>query len=77
MSWVDAEFETVNLGDQRLNRRAVYIVEELGLAPGRTIPQTFQSWGEIKACYNFFDNALVSDEKLLAPHKEKTIERIQ
>jgi hypothetical protein len=49
----------------------------LGLAPGRTIPQTFQSWKEIKASYNFFRNDLVSGEKLLAPHTEKTIERIR
>jgi len=45
----------------------------LGLAPGRTIPQSFQSRAEIKACYNFLDNDLVSEEKLLNPHIEKTI----
>jgi Transposase DNA-binding/Transposase Tn5 dimerisation domain len=77
MSWVETEFETLNIGDVRLNRRAIYITEHLGLAPGRTIPQTFQSRGEIKACYKFFDNDLVSDEKLLLPHIEKTIERIK
>ncbi len=31
----------------------------------------------MKACYNFFSNDLVSDEKILAPHIEKTIERIK
>ncbi len=77
MSWVETEFEAVNLGDQRLNRRAIRIIEGLGLAPGRTIPQTFQAWGEIKACYNFFSNDSVSGEALIAPHIEKTIERIK
>ncbi len=77
MSWVEEELEVINLGDKRLNSRVIHIVETLGLAPGRTIPQSFQSWGEMKACYNFFSNDLVSDEKILAPHIEKTIERIR
>jgi len=77
MYCVKLEFETINLGDRRLNARAVHIFNQLGLAPGRTIPQAFQSWKEIKASYNFFSNDLVSGEKLLAPHIEKTIERIR
>lgn len=77
MSWVESEFETLNLGDHRLNRRAISVTEGLGLAPGRTIPQAFLSRSEIKATYNLFDNALVSAEKLLAPHIEKTVERIK
>lgn len=77
MSWIESEFETLDLGDYRLNCRVINIVEGLGLAPGRTIPQTFQSRSEIKACYNLFANDSVSEEKLLEPHIEKTIERIK
>lgn len=77
MSWADAELGTIDLGDQRLNQRAIKIVEGLGLAPGRTIPQTFQSWSETKACYNFFSNDSVSAEKILDPHIANTIERVK
>lgn len=77
MSWVDLELEEIDLGDQRLNRRATKILDTLGLAPGRTIPQAFQAWNEVKACYNFFNNGQVSDEKLLEPHIAKTVERIK
>lgn len=77
MSWVEDEMENIDLGDCRLNRRSMNIIEGLGLAPGRTIPQAFQAWGEIKATYNFLNNDLVSEEKILAPHLEKTIERIK
>lgn len=45
MSWLESEFEMLDLGDLRLNRRAVSILDRLGLAPGRTIPQSFQSRG--------------------------------
>jgi hypothetical protein len=77
MSWVEEEFETLNLGDKRLNRRAMTILDRLGLAPGRTIPQAFRAWSEMKACYNFFDNPSILDESLLEPHIEKTLERIK
>jgi IS4 transposase len=77
MSWVETEFNAIDLGDARLNRRAIKIIEALGLAPGRTIPQAFQSWGSIKACYNFFSNGLVSEKKIIAPHVKQTIERIK
>jgi IS4 transposase len=77
MSWVETEFKTIDLGDARLNRRAIKIIEALGLAPGRTIPQAFQSWGSTKACYNFFSNGLISEKKIIAPHAKQTIERIK
>lgn len=77
MKWVELEMETIDLGDRRLNQRSLNILEGLGLAPGRTIPQAFQAWNEIKATYNFFNNELVSEEKILAPHLEKTLERIK
>ena len=77
MSWVESELETVDLGDRRLNDRMINIVHSLGLAPGRTIPQTFITWSEIKACYNFLGNKRVHESKILNPHIEKTIERIK
>ena len=77
MSWTESEFKTINIGDSRLNKRCLNILEKLGLAPGRTISQTFLTWKEIKASYNFFSNNLVSGAKLLAPHIENTIERIR
>ncbi len=77
MSWAELEFQTIDLGDVRLNRRAINIVETLGLAPGRTIPQTFQSSGDTKACYNFFSNGLVSEKKIIAPHIKQTIARMK
>lgn len=77
MSWIDIEMEAIDLGDRRLNQRSLNILEGLGLAPGRTIPQAFQAWNEIKATYNFLNNDLVSEEKILAPHLEMTLERIK
>lgn len=76
MSWIELEFESLDLGDCRLNKRSITIIESLGLAPGKSIPQTFQSWSEIKATYNFFSNRRITNEKLLKPHLKATMERI-
>ena len=77
MSWAELELQSMDLGDVRLNRRAMKIADILGLAPGRTIPQAFQSWTSTKACYNFFSNDLVSEEKIIAPHIEQTTLRMK
>jgi hypothetical protein len=77
MNWAKAEFKGITLGDHRLEKRAIDILKQMGLAPGRSIPQVFQSWKEMKGCYNFFGNSSVSEKKLLEPHIEKTIKRIR
>jgi hypothetical protein len=77
MSWVEEELATINLGDVRLDNRAIKIATVLNFAPGKTIPQAFKSRADIKACYNFYQNDQVNEEKLLLPHIERTIERIK
>lgn len=74
--WSEKEFSTLNLGHKRINKRAVKLLENLGNRPGVTLPQAFNTAGEMKACYRFFDNDLVTHEKLLLPHREATINRI-
>lgn len=76
MSWVADEMEFLDIGDERLNRRCLSILEGLGLAPGRTIPQSFQSWSGIKATYNFFSHESVSPDVILESHLRHTIKRI-
>ena len=72
-----SELENLNLGDYRLNKRAHHILNSFGISPGRTIPQVFKSRNDLKACYEFLNNNLVDEQKLLEPHFEKTLERIR
>lgn len=39
-------FETLDLGDARLNRRAVLLAERLALKPGASIPNACHNWSE-------------------------------
>jgi len=75
--WVNFEFESVDFGDKRLADRVKHIASKLGYAPGRTIPQAFNTAKEMKACYRFFSNERITAEKLLAPHIDQTINRIK
>jgi hypothetical protein len=62
------EFKTIELGDERLNRRAVLLAERLGQRPSASIPNACQSWAETAAAYRFLRNEEVSWDKVLAPH---------
>ncbi len=76
-SWIESEFDDVDFGDTRLNDRCQFIVEAFDKSPGASIPQAFKSWAETKACYEFFKNPSVNEEKILEPHIKKTLGRIK
>lgn len=76
-NWALSEFATLELNDKRLTKRCQTILRTMGHAPGRTIPEAFQTWKDIKACYRFFDNPSVTETKILEPHIERTKERIK
>ena len=59
------EFKTIELGDERLNRRAVLLAERLGQRPSASIPNACQSWAETAAAYRFLRNEEVSWDKVL------------
>lgn len=61
-----------NIGDERLNNRAVRIQELFEANPGSSILQTTKEWKEAKAAYRFFDNKKVTVEALLEPHIQAT-----
>lgn len=77
MSWAREEMFGVNLGDSRLNKRAIKLLETLGGQPTESLPSACKSWKETIAAYRFFYNESIKSEKILEPHKKMTIERVQ
>lgn len=75
--WASNEMGCVALGDKRLDKRAIKILEVFGNQPEHSIPQAFPTRAEAQACYRFFDSDLVDDQKLLQPHFKATLKRIQ
>jgi len=77
MEWAATEMQTASLGDERLNKRLVSLLNALGNNPQASIPVACGGWAETKAAYRFFDNDHVNADKILAPHRAATIERIK
>lgn len=77
MGWAEQEFETIDLGDPRLNRRAVLLAERLGQKPGASIPGACKNWAETVAAYRFLRNGQVSCEDVMTAHRQATMGRIR
>lgn len=71
-----SEFGGSDLGDARLERRLVAVVEKLAADPGMSIPKAMGDWSQAKAAYRFFANDEVTREKVLDPHYAATVGRI-
>jgi hypothetical protein len=74
--WVAEELATIDLGDQRLNKRAEVLLCLLGDKPGVSIPTACNGWAETKAAYRFFSNEYVTPDAVLQPHFQATRARV-
>ena len=75
--WLTAELRTLDLGDKRLNTRQAILLDRLAARPKESLPGATCSWAELQAAYRFCNNKRVTPEKVLAPHRTATIERIR
>ena len=76
MTWAEAELSNLDLGDERINKRAVKILTTFSKAPKSSIPQSCQGWSETQATYRFYANNKVSCDKLLKGHTDNVEQRI-
>jgi hypothetical protein len=76
MLWAAKECAGAEFGDARLTQRLVRLTSALAEHPASSIPEACGRWGETKAAYRFFDNEKVTPEKILEPHRRRTIERL-
>ena len=51
--WAAEEFKTIDLGDKRLDKRAVLLAERLAEKPTASIPEACSGWAETQAAYRF------------------------
>jgi len=77
MSALAEELAGIDLGDQRLNRRAGQLIETLGAHPTSSIPAACGGWHETRAAYRLFDHKAVTAEAVLAPHIACTEQRLR
>jgi hypothetical protein len=75
--WIRAELSTLDLEDTRLDERQAILLDKLAAKPGESLPGATGSWAELIAAYRFCDHKRITGEKILAPHRAATIERIR
>lgn len=74
--WSALELRHVDLGDRRLNRRLVKLVDDLLKSPEASVPQASGDWASTKAAYRFWDNPRVDPGDILAAHRDSTLGRL-
>ncbi len=71
------EFEGVDLGDARRNRRLDLILARAAQAPAESFPDQMDTEAEQEALYRFLANPNVTMDALLAGHRQQTRDRIR
>jgi hypothetical protein len=75
-AWAQEEVASVDFGDERLDTRVATLLASLGNHPNMSIPAACGGRAEMQAAYRFFDNDKVTFDKVLAPHIQRTVERM-
>lgn len=71
------ELRGIDLGNKRLNKRSVRMIESLAKNPEASINASCQGWAETHAAYRFLDNNAVDPEQILRPHIAATHDRMR
>jgi hypothetical protein len=76
--WAEEEMAGVDLGDRRLNARAVRMLSQRWARPGQSFYRSFDNAAEAKGAYKMIENARqeISLGSLLAPHQLQTARRM-
>ena len=77
MGWAQQEWETIDLGDKRRDRRLVLLAERLADKPTASIPGACKGWAETQAAYRFLSQEDVTWQSILEPHWACSIERMK
>lgn len=75
--WTDYELSEISLGDKRLNWRLLDSAAKLAAKPCVSINQACEDWADTKATYRLFANEKTTMEQILAPHQQRTKERMR
>ncbi len=74
--WISEELGGCELGDRRLVKRLKIILERMWQSPLASITAACRGFAEVMAASRFFGNDQVTQEQVLAPHREATLLRV-
>lgn len=74
--WAFNEFAAADFNDRRLTSRLQFMASHFVQQPLASIPQACGNWSNSKAAYRFCSNDKVSFAAILAPHYQRTLQRL-
>jgi hypothetical protein len=74
-AWAGSELKYANLGDARLNKRLIKIVENLAAQPQASITQASSNWAETKATYAFWRSKRIEGAAIIEAHQISATQR--
>lgn len=74
---IEAELAGIDIGDKRLDRRAVAIATRVAANPKSSFPKMVGDDSELEGLYRFFQNEKVEPDDLLEPHRAATKSRCE
>lgn len=70
------EFRGVSLGDRRLDVRLGRILKSIEGGCSSSLPDIFENDSQLEAFYRFSNNGRITLDRLLAPHRNEAVKRI-
>ena len=75
--WIESEFGSTDLGDARRGARLRTILTRMWQSPLASISSACRGFAEVMAASRFFNNEAVTQEAILEPHRDATVERLR
>lgn len=72
---IHSDFETINPGDERLEKRFHVVLRRMMDSPSKSIAGACRGWAETQAAYRMLSNNKVNPSVILAPHREALLNR--
>jgi len=74
--WAAVELAGLELGDERLNKRAITLLAAMAESPESSIPKACGGWAASKAAYRFLDNGRVQASAVRQMHARHSVQRM-
>jgi len=72
-AWADQQWGGLDLGDERLNRRAAEIGARMAADPQASLPRQMQTQALLASAYRLLNHRQITLEQLMAPHRAETL----
>ncbi|MBD0363770.1 MAG: transposase [Coleofasciculus sp. C3-bin4] len=73
MNWVEAELSGTELGDARLTKRLIAMVQALYEQPNKSMPEASQDTAALAGMYRFWSNRRIKVEGILSGYQRSTV----